>query len=257
MQNFCYAWRRYQFWWRFFLVFVIGSAIAISISWANIDRIEANALPEAARHPMPTALEQWRTDSSVNSQDYFDTIQVSPVGHLIWSAFPVHVFYPEPDLNASPNQQQQQFKWQTAVEAAIAEWSAYIPLSRTETSDTADIIVLREAPPLQVSIDPDTGEKRYSFGRNAETRYRFYIDEQRYLRHQMTIHLSPHQRAIATKNTARNELGHALGIWGHSNNLEDALYVQQTSLDTGISDSDINTLKRIYQQPTQLGWPMP
>ena len=73
----------------------------------------------------------------------------------------------------------------------------------------------------------------------------------------MTIYLSAHQRAIATLTTARHELGHALGIWGHSNNSNDALYVQQIHGNPGISAADINTLKKIYQQPTQLGWQLP
>ncbi len=261
MQLFCYAWRRYQIWWRFFLVLFCSAAIALSLHLAPFGEVPpvssaSTALPTLAPHPLPVTLEQWQP-SSKDTRDYFEEIKPSPLGHLIWSEFPVTVFYPERETNISPNQTQQQIKWQTAVEQAIAEWSVYLPVEKTSDQDAADIVILREAPPVQITVNPETGEREYSLGRNAETRYRFYLDNQQRVRHQMTIYLSPHQRAIATLNTARHEFGHALGIWGHSNNSKDALFVRQTAENRGISDADINTLKKIYQQPTKLGWPLP
>ncbi|AFY38073.1 peptidase M10A and M12B matrixin and adamalysin [[Leptolyngbya] sp. PCC 7376] len=257
MQLFCYAWRRYRIWWRFFLGLFLSGAIALCTSFIYIGQTQSQSLPALATHPLPETLVQWQPQNSEKVRDYFAEIKPSPLGHLIWSEFPITVFYSKLDSNLSSNQQQQQTKWQQAVQEAIAAWSVYLPIEEIEDAENADIIIWREPPPIQITVNPETGERDYSFGRNAETRYRFYLDDQRRVRHQMTIYLSPHQRAIATLITARHELGHALGIWGHSNNSKDALYVSQTSTDNGISEADINTLKRIYQQPTKLGWSLP
>jgi predicted Zn-dependent protease len=50
------------------------------------------------------------------------------------------------------------------------------------------------------------------------------------------------------------ELGHALGIWGHSLIETDVLYFSQVRNPPPISARDVNTLKRVYEQPTRLGW---
>ncbi len=72
--------------------------------------------------------------------------------------------------------------------------------------------------------------------------------------HYCTIFLNPHQTSKYIQAAARHELGHALGIWGHSPVASDALYFSQVSDLVTISGRDINTLKRVYQQPTRLGW---
>ena len=70
----------------------------------------------------------------------------------------------------------------------------------------------------------------------------------------MTVEVSSNFTGVSLLATMRHELGHALGIWGHSPNENDALYYSQVSNPVGISARDINTLKEIYQQPTKLGW---
>jgi predicted Zn-dependent protease len=73
----------------------------------------------------------------------------------------------------------------------------------------------------------------------------------------LTIQLSPDQSDRYTLATARHELGHALGIWGHSPLETDAMYFSQVRDSPEISIRDVNTLKHIYEQPTRLGWPLP
>ena len=51
-------------------------------------------------------------------------------------------------------------------------------------------------------------------------------------------------------------LGHALGIWGHSSDSRDALYGAAVANPPAISPRDRNTLVKIYEQPTRLGWPL-
>jgi len=73
----------------------------------------------------------------------------------------------------------------------------------------------------------------------------------------MTIYIRPDQAIEYLQAAARHELGHALGIWGHSPQPTDALYASQVRNPAKISARDLNTLKRVYEQPTRLGWEMP
>ncbi|WP_083998012.1 matrixin family metalloprotease [Picosynechococcus sp. PCC 7003] len=252
------TWRRHPWGWRFWFGLLGGLAIALGLQWGSygLGPELLTRLPQSQTHPLPETL-QGTSDPITAAEDYFGAVTPSPLGHLIWSEFPVNVYVAPLDPAASPAAQQRQQQWQWATIAAIAQWQTYLPLLILETADTADIVIQRQAPPAQREIDPETGKIRYSLGRNAETRYEFYIDDRNILRHRMTILLNDHQGAIATQNTACHELGHALGIWGHSPNAEDALFPRQMGTQARISAADINTLRKIYQQPTRLGWPMP
>lgn len=124
-----------------------------------------------------------------------------------------------------------------------------MPLSVVDFSG-ADVVIECRTPPLQVNGD-------LLRARSAETRYEIYsqpIENQVVLRHRFIIQLRPDLTANYTQAAARHELGHALGIWGHSPLETDALYFSQVRQSPLISVRDVNTLKRVYEQPTQLGW---
>lgn len=224
-------------------------------------------MPPLQVHPLPAQLMQWQ-DSGEHG-DYFSAIQPIviqqiDVGYLVWSQFPVKV-YIEPSAAADPSQD-----WVEAVKQAIQEWNSYLPLELVEAVDIADISIWRTAPPLQnldqspgSSTEPETeagSNHRLPRVRSAETRYQLFVDRSTpnsaRLGHRFTVQISPNQTIAYIKATARHELGHALGIWGHSSLQTDALYFSQVRNPPPVSARDINTLKRIYQQPTRLGWPV-
>ncbi len=203
----------------------------------------SNSLPVVQKsHPLPATLEKWQ--DKTNSGDYFDQIKSTKVGYLIWSTFPVKVKVATP---TGINEKQSQV-WVNSVLQAIQEWSIYLPLQVVQKSDIADITIIRKPPPLQV--EPNGKILR---ARSALTTYNLYTKND-ILYHSFTILLSPSQTGDYVLSAARHELGHALGIWGHSLLQTDTMYFSQVRKPPFISLRDMNTLKKVYQQSTSLGW---
>ncbi|MFM6112985.1 MAG: peptidase [Sphaerospermopsis kisseleviana] len=197
-------------------------------------------------HPLPLSLEKWQDQN--NSGDYFEQIQPTKYGYLIWSHFPIQVNIETP---TNINQQQAQ-TWVNQVSQAIKEWNNFLPLELVENSEItdikADIKIMRQRPPLQ--INPISKIPR---ARSALATYELY-NQNNFLLHRFTILLSSTQTGEHLQAAARHEMGHALGIWGHSPVETDALYFSQVRNPVSISSRDVNTLKKIYQQSTSLGW---
>ncbi|MGL4377334.1 MAG: peptidase [Microcoleaceae cyanobacterium] len=196
-------------------------------------------LPPLAIHPLPERLKNWQ--DVTESGDYFPQIKPPQFGQLIWSNFPIKVFIESPkNTNLSE-------EWVRLVSSGVQEWEAYLPLEIVAKEEDADIKIYRQNPPLK------PGER----ARSAETRYEIYIHQegtQETLSHRFTIYLSPTHVGKYVASASRHELGHALGIWGHSPVETDVMYFSQIRNPISISPRDINTLKRVYQQPTRLGW---
>jgi predicted Zn-dependent protease len=208
-------------------------AIAIALKFVFGLAIVAQSLPAA--HPLPSSLVQWNDRSG----DYFDRVDSTQPGYLIWSDFPVKVFIQPADQTGRSQ------VWVNAVTQAVREWNVYLPLQIVERSQDANIQIQRGSPPIKF---PPTGRVRF-----AETRYVLFTQDG-ILRHRCTIAIAPNQADLSLLAAARHELGHALGIWGHSPLPTDALYFSQVRNPPPISARDVNTLKRVYEQPTQLGW---
>ena len=209
-------------------------------------------LPTAKVHSLPPFLANWQDPS--NSGDYFEQIESTPLGYLVWSQFPVTVYVEQSASteNTAANRRFQQ--WTAAVKEAIAQWQVYFPLQEA-ARETADIIVLRSQPEREIKLNPDTGLYDIPRAVAAQTNYEFYLTvDPAEIALRMTVRISPSFAGESLLATIRHELGHALGIWGHSPEESDALYFSQVREPPPISSRDINTLKKIYQQPTKLGW---
>ncbi|AFZ59525.1 peptidase [Anabaena cylindrica FACHB-243] len=191
-------------------------------------------------HPLPLTLKNWQ--DKTNSSDYFDQITPTKVGYLIWSRFPVQVKIDKP---TGMSEKQAQI-WVNSILEAVQEWSVYLPLQVVEQPE-ADITIVRKAPPLQLS------PQKIPRARSALTTFELYTTNN-VLSHRFRILLSPSQAGEYVQASARHELGHALGIWGHSPLQTDVLYFSQVRNPPTISARDVNTLKRIYEQTTNLGW---
>ena len=232
--------------------FISAIAFCILLSIRSVDSqpSDTSNLPTARVHPLPQSL----TTAENNAGDYFEQIESTPLGYLVWSNLPIKVYVEsiEPEANAA-NQRFQQ--WIKAAKQAIAEWNAYLPLKEVATKDKADIVILRSQPDREAKLNPDTGLFDIPRAVAAQTNYKFYLTENpTAIAMRMKIEVSPNFTGVSLLATMRHELGHALGLWGHSPNKDDALYFSQVSNPPAISARDINTLKKIYQQPTRLGW---
>lgn len=239
---------------RLFLQRSIAVVIVVLIEAASLTAAQDllpqsdEVLPALQPHSLPTSLVEWR---SIQSDDYFSQISPTPAGYLVWSRFPIKIFI-QPASEHDPIARTQE--WISAVDDAVQEWHTYLPLTIVEAPEAADIVVWRRSPPLRSRVVGVTTELR---ARSAETRYELFVDRvsvPAILAHRCQILLRPGQTATYIRAAARHELGHALGLWGHSPSETDALYFSQVRNPALISARDINTLKRIYQQPTRLGW---
>nr|WP_245602586.1 peptidase [Gloeothece verrucosa] len=242
------------------LVFFLVIAI-ITVGLFGLPRGEAKdsevSLPPLQAHPLPLTLKNW--NDSQNSGDYFSLMESTPVGSLIWSEFPIKVYWDQPNLSGDHSAAKRRFEqWAELVKQAITEWNQYLPLIEIQQEESADIIIKRDNPSLGAKINPETGKLEIPRARSAQTDYKLYIraDNPPILCHRMTIQISPNLSQELILSAVRHELGHALGIWGHSPVETDALYFSQVRNPPPISVRDINTLKKVYEQPTRLGWTM-
>ncbi|MDY6784171.1 MAG: peptidase [Cyanobacteriota bacterium] len=231
----------------------IAIAVLLVVVTTNAIAFDDTRFPPLRVHPLPEKLALWNDPQATG--DYFDAIAShSTVGYLIWSKFPVSVYIEPPDDGDRRSQ-----SWYNAVEAAVTQWDDYFPLVEVKDRENADILCLRSRPPLRATLNRQTRQLEIPTARTAEASYEFYLSPENppLLSHRFALRLSPHQTDEQILGAARHELGHALGIWGHSPHPTDALYSTQVNNPPSISTRDINTLKKVYQQPTRLGWAVP
>lgn len=254
--------RRSQIWRLGWLAAVLLAIAVLSLSNAGhsaalSDRCQVDRSPQLLSnstelpiaqqvHPLPTG---W-ADLPQTGNHYLEAIAPSRYGHLVWAVSPLCVYVEPASLGSTAAEQRQQ-QWQQAVNQALADWQPYFDLQLVSEPAKADISIWRRSPPLRRNA-----EGQLDRARTAETTLLFYREGDRALpRYRIDLGLT--QGFAGLVSTARHELGHAFGLWGHSDQPEDVMYVAQSSRNVRLTERDLGTLRRLYQQPTQLGWPLP
>ncbi|MFM1812403.1 MAG: hypothetical protein RLZZ336_1341, partial [Cyanobacteriota bacterium] len=113
-----------------------------------------------------------------------------------------------------------QADWSAAVEAALQQWAGLLRISRVSDPEQAQVRVWRRRPPLQRLAD---GRSRASHGRALLTLVAAWRQQQWWTEPRIDVLLSPGQAPLPLQATALHELGHAFGLWAHSDQAGDAM----------------------------------
>lgn len=132
--------------------------------------------------------------------------------------------------------------WREAVDAALASWAELVAITPVSDPNQAQVRVLRRRPPLRGG--------RASHGRAELALLRVRRGDTTALEPQVTVQISPGQRQVAIQATALHELGHAFGLWGHSEAPGDAMAaVPGPTPVIVLSDRDRASFHWLQQQP--------
>ena len=139
-------------------------------------------------------------------------------------------------------------RWHAAAARALAQWEAVLPIVRVADPDTAQVRIRRRRPPLKRQAD---GRTRASHGRATLALLEVKRGSIWQLEPAVEVLLSPEQRPEAIEATALHELGHAFGLWGHSDEAGDAMAATPGAQPVQqLSPRDRATLRWLDQQPT-------
>ncbi|MEB3270803.1 MAG: peptidase [Synechococcus sp.] len=173
---------------------------------------------------------------------------------LGWPRLRYWCIWVEPsDTTGGPDRWQQ--LWSDAVERALAHWRQLLPLQRVSDPGSAQVWIHRRRPPLLPAAD---GRPRASHGRATLSLLQVVRNGQPRAEPRVEVLISPGQRPAAMQATALHELGHAFGLWGHSDDPLDAMAaVPGAEPVLQLSRRDRATLLWLYAQPTRFGVPAP
>jgi hypothetical protein len=201
-----------------------GTGIASSVPWNNtpIDSRDQSASDRVAR----------AIPFEDGAGDYFGNIRRF-AGNAVarWQSIPVSIHLPD----SSPE------SWQRSLQACIKKWSKYVPLVAVTSNDAYDIDVkwINHLPPHVFGITRWEG---------SSARFKVTVFTLRPTFYPADV------PETALQPVFSHELGHALGILGHSSNPSDLMFQGDEKSGKkstaphmcGFTGRDLNTLKKIY-----------
>lgn len=213
--------------------------------------LASRPLTEAERSDPELARPEQVPDQG-GAADYRDRIAQTPWGA---ARLPHWCVWLEPGSGAdgtAANPWEQ--RWREAVEAALASWQAHVPMTRVDDPQRAQLLIRRRRPPRR----PDaSGRLRASHGRAELTALAVQRRGSWWLEPQVVLLISPDQRQQGIQATALHELGHGFGLWGHSDQLQDAMAaVPGAQPVLTPSTRDLATLAWLQGQPSAFGLPL-
>jgi len=224
---------------------VTGSGAGSGLSGGG--GISAGAGPAAPPLPAQTGA---TSEPSAAGADYRARLRPTPFG---WARLDRWCVWVEPAAAEGPAQLWEG-RWLEAVERALGQWQRLLPITRTPDAEAAQVRIQRRRPPLEWDA---AGRARASHGRAR----RAVVEVERgggwILEPRVQVLISPGPRQEATAATALHELGHAFGLWGHSDEPGDAMAAVPGARPVlELSPRDIATLRWLYGQPSRFGRPL-
>lgn len=132
--------------------------------------------------------------------------------------------------------------WQVAVDAALQRWGDLVAISRVDEPERAQVLVRRRRPPLR---DGRASHGRAELELVLRSHRGITTPEPR-----VVVSISPGQRPAAMQATALHELGHAFGLWGHSDHPADAMAAVPGAVPVlELTPRDRATFRWLQQQP--------
>ncbi len=218
---------------------------------ASLQRPACEAASTTRPIPLPTgALLQpshGLTDADPRSDDYHQQLASTALG---WPRLDHWCVWLEPASSAGPAALWEQRWWQ-ATRQALQHWQRILPIDLVEDPAAAQIRIRRQRPPRQQGAD---GRLRASHGRTSLQLLEVSRSGLARPEPSVEVLISPDQRPLAIEATALHELGHAFGLWGHSERSEDAMAAIPGAVPVlELSRRDQATVRWLYGQPTRFG----
>lgn len=176
---------------------------------------------------------------SENSQgDYRYQLRPTPAG---WPVRALWCVWVEPVQASGPLAVWDE-RWWRAVNGALRTWQQQLPIVLVPDPAQAQVLVQRRRPPLQ--------NNRASHGRALLQLLVVQRNGTWQLEPRVDVLISPGQAEPAIQATALHELGHAFGLWGHSDQAGDAMAVHAGARPVlQLSPRDRATLQWLQSQP--------
>jgi len=144
-------------------------------------------------------------------------------------------------------------QWLHAVQQALAEWQQLLGITAVEDPDQAQVRIWRRRPPLQRLSD---GRTRASNGRAVLQLLAVQRQQRWQAEPRVEVLIGTTQNPRALQATALHELGHAFGLWGHSDQSADAMAVQAGPEPVlRLSARDRQTMQWLLRQSGRLQLP--